>query len=531
MNLAGVATTPGGGTQPAAGKTWHVTSPAPRGYQTVLYLRFDTQGAGDGLEIDEEGCLFEAVFQQKQYNALNAPPLPAASRSLSKDGKAVIVNLGGPRQVVSVTLNPPRTVELHRADGSVQADKAADASGFTDVNFGVQPADASAITVNQVTAVTVLSRPGNPRVGIAATDLQSPAMFWPTPDATGQLQVNAATAFAKALQTFLSDQWGQALERSHIDAAVVIQSDTPCDFEIQKFNVSFHRLLTSFSSGGGKQVLRYAGKQVERQSVSIQLPAGAQVASATVRIDESFQPGKASVSGDDLQEAGQVTQDRGVRISAGDVLSGGQRVTPSGAVSAAAIALGVMALYPGTELTVELQSDQQGLPTGRKLAEAGASLKEAGQAQWVIASLQNPATLPGEPFWILVNAQKGAAILLAESGADAACLLEKDGGVWHEAGRLEGFQAVYRVLQPAAPVQNGQNAAPVVQLSIGGGTASGAPANGSGRVFDIADLLNESLAASRASSPQSATATIPLTFTAGAAGLITVYPPHIAYDV
>jgi hypothetical protein len=522
-----VAATPGGAAGPAAGKTWGVTSPAARGFQAVLYLRFDTQGAGDGLEIDEDGCRFEAVFRQKQYDAL-----PSASLKMSKDGKAVIVNLGGPRQVQSVTLNPPRTVELHRADGIVQADKAADPAGFTDVNFGVQPADGSAIAVNQVTAVTVLSKPGNPRVGIAGADLKSPAMFWPTPDAAGQLQVSASAAFAKALQAFLSGQLGQAPPPEHIDAAVVIQSDAPCDIEIQQFNVRFHRLLASFTGGGGKQVLRYTGKRVERQSVSIQLPAGASVASATVRIDESFHPGKASVSGGDLQEAGQMTQDRGIRISAGDTLSGGQRVTPPGAVTAAAVGLGVMALAPGTELAIELQSDQQGLPSGRKLADASASLQEAGQAQWVIASLENPATLPGEAFWILANAQKGAAVWLAEGGAEAARLLEKDGEVWREAGRLAGFQAVYRLLPPAAPVQNaGPAAAPAVQLSAGGGVTSGTRSNGSGVVFDIAALLNASLAAARAASPEAATATIPLVFTAGAAGLITVYPPHIAYDV
>src|SRR5258708_29443670 len=208
MNLSAVATSPGGVTQPAA-ITWLVNSPAARGYQTVLYLRFETHGTADGIEIDSEACQFEAVFQPLDYNALNAAPIPLATRVLSRDGRAVIVKLDGPRQILVVTVNPPGGVELHRADGLVQADKAADSSGFTAVNFGVQRADASPLVASQVTAVAVRGNPGNPRIGIAATDLTSPAMFWPTPDPSGPLTSHASSAFSTSLQTFCNAHCAQ----------------------------------------------------------------------------------------------------------------------------------------------------------------------------------------------------------------------------------------------------------------------------------------------------------------------------------
>jgi hypothetical protein len=532
MNLSSVATALGGATQLATA-IWTVSSPVARGYQTVLYLRFNTQSATEGVEVDESGCHFEASFQNLDYNALSAAPIPAAQLSMSKDGKAVIVKLDGPRQVLSVSLSSGKPIELHRADGTVQADKAADSSGFTDVNFGVQPVDASSIAANQLTSVNVRGTPSNPRIGLAAPDLKSPAMFWPTADAAGQTAVHTGAAFGKALQTLLAAQWSQALAAhqqnpasaplpDYLDAALVLQSDAPCLVSISQFNVTFHRLLASFPSGSGKQVLRYAGKMVERQSVSIQLPASATVASATLRINESFHPGGAAVTGADLLASGSIAQDRGIRISA----SSAQRASPSNSVAAAGIALGLVALEPGTQLAVELQPDQNSLPTGKKLTAASISLDRVGQLQWAVASFQTPVALPGQPFWILVSVQRGSAVWLVAPGSEPARLLEKSNALWTEVARVDGLQAMNRVLSPAMPA----NLQPPARthLSIGMSELAGALQADGSRLFNAASQINAFLLAHN-QSPQAVT--IPLVFTTGAAGQITVYPPHITYDV
>src|SRR5262249_40335916 len=160
--------------------------------------------------------------------------IPAASLSVSNDGSALIVTLDGPREVRGVSLSPPAKVELHRADGSVQADKASDSSGFTDVNFAVLPRDKNRAAADQVIAVNVRGKPANPRVAIAPPALDSPAMFWPTPDVAGQLDMVASCPIATALQAYLADQWQNAQDANtkdppvplpdHIDAAIVIQS-------------------------------------------------------------------------------------------------------------------------------------------------------------------------------------------------------------------------------------------------------------------------------------------------------------------
>jgi hypothetical protein len=198
-----------------------------------------------------------------------------------------------------------------------------------------------------------------------------------------------------------------------------------------------------------------------------------------------------------------------------------------------------MALAPGAQLAVELQSDQNGAPSGQKIAAASVNLLQAGQQQWVVASLQAPVTLPGAPFWILLSATKGSVLWLLQSGGNPARLFGNTNGIRNETARFDGFEAMARVLPPAAPAasQTGsQIAAPQslpiqAHLSIGAASSPGAPQEDGSRLFNVVSLINAFLAAARAQSPAVTTATIPLVFTTGAAGTITVYPPHVAYDV
>jgi hypothetical protein len=202
-------------------------------------------------------------------------------------------------------------------------------------------------------------------------------------------------------------------------------------------------------------------------------------------------------------------------------------------VRVAGIALGVMALSPGTHLAVELQSDWQGLPSGKRIAGGGASLTRVGEMQWAIVSLKDPALLPGEAFWILTTASKGAAVWLVEAGDDPLRLLENPSGAWNEASRLDGQRALYRLLPPSEAANAGaddQPPPPPVRLTIGGATFAGTLQPDGTRRFHIGSAMNTVLAAARAGQAPDRVA-IPLVFRAGGAGSLTVYPPRIAYNV
>jgi hypothetical protein len=83
----------------------------------------------------------------------------------------------------------------------------------------------------------------------------------------------------------------------------------------------------------------------------------------------------------------------------------------------------------------------------------------------------------------------------------------------------------------AGPNQPEATAAGQARLSIGAGSPAGTLQADGSRLFTFTSQVNALLASARAQSPQATATPIPLVFTAGGGGLITVYPPEIAYDV
>lgn len=543
MKLTTVATSAGGAAVAATSK-WTLTARTERGFRQVLYLRFDMQGVTDGLEIDALGCRFAGTFQPHRYDALNSSPLAAPSFSMSKDGKAVIVQLDGAREIVGVTLAPARAVELHRADGRVQADKSAELAGFIDTHFAVQPVDGGAVSTGQLKTLTVRGRPRNVRIGIAGTDLSSPAIFWPTPDAVGQATLNAGASCGKALQKHLTVQWQDALKAAssnpprplpaHIDAAIVIQADEPCELSISQFEVPYHLLLTSFSPAGDKkQTLRYGGKRVERHSVFLEFPKDAVLSSGVIRVAESLRAGGLEVSGDNLKMSASIDQSRGVELTAGAPEWAAQKLQPATALTVGGLALGLIALQPGTELKIELHTDQHGSPSGRTIGEGRLRIEEPGLQQWCNLRMAKPVVLTSEPAWLLVQATKGAALWLLESGQEPVRRMEQRGGVWVETSRFDQFRALCRFVPPAAPAAQPKQTEPqpsAVLLFVGQQQVNGTVQGDGTRAFPLEARVNQFLVAARAAHQQATTARVELEFVAGAGGSITVYSPHIAYD-
>jgi hypothetical protein len=520
MKLATVAAIPGGAAvSPVA--TWPVAAPVARGYRAVLYLRVDRSGSADAIEIDESGCEFDAVFQPLDYDALHSTP--QAALSLSKDGKAVIVKLDGPRRVLGVALAaPPRPVELHRADGPVQADKAADASNFTDVNFAVQ--FTASVATNQVVSVNVRGMPANPRLAIAGIDLASPELFWPTPGAAGSMNVSAGAAFARALRT--------ALAAPQSEVALIVESDAPCRIAIGKLKAPYRRVLTAFTpQGGGKEVLRYSGKRVERRLLSVTLPSSATVISASLKIDESFRAGAAAATPPEILEPASAASlpDRGILLSAGRTLVAAQRVETGQANRIAAFALALMAVSPGASLAIEVQPEYQGAPSGKKIAEASVTLPQAGVRDWAIASLAAPVAIAGGACWILARAVRGDAVWLTAPGAYPVQAIEGVDGRPEPRAPLGGLEALCRPILQATPeaAQPDGDAPPPGHARAAVGAASASMMNGS---LDLTAPINAYLTAAR-NGPAALLTEVPIAFTAAAAGLITVYSPRIVYDL
>ena len=569
MNLASVAAVQGGALQ-AAVRQWDVITPVAQGplrfFRQVIYLRFAVGSIADGVSIDADTTTLEADFQPYEYDARLSNSSLAASLTPSVDNKALIVELDAPRQALRVQLRAGRTVgskqelEFYRVDGKILAEQATvtvsmqNAAAtlteeFTDIRFALQlkGAGGSSLTASDIEEIHIRSYPTGPRFGVANPDdlleqeeALSVAFFWQEPGElrdADQRHVAADKAFAVGLQRYL-DAYFDALSVSsgthpstdHVDVALVVESDAPCRLNVSAFNIGYHAVVRNFFSAGlkvGKQVLRFAGNQFDTQEVPVLLPRNAQVSSATLQTIESFKPDRVATSNGSGLPAGTPSEKTGVYIGVEKWVA--QGVTPTQAVSASGIALGLLPLANQTELQVELKADWRGEPSGKTVVEGIIALEQAGQRNWVMFLFPKPITLPAQLHWILLKAARGHAIWLAKPGGTPVRVLESSSqmATWTESNVLTGLEALYWIFSRNQQTKD-QPLAPPVTLAIGSATVTGVSVPNDTRTFNLKAALNAYLAQSPSSD---AVLAVPLTFAAATPGLITVHPPHIEYDI
>jgi hypothetical protein len=244
--------------------------------------------------------------------------------------------------------------------------------------------------------------------------------------------------------------------------------------------------------------------------VSVQLPAGATVSKATIATDESLRGDRATNG----SENGAVARRRGVHVG-GDGTSA-VAVTIDDAVSATGIALPLLSLAAGTVVSLELQEDFQGSPSGKRLAGGTASLAAPGDAAWATVFF-DPVVLPSGPLWLVLRAAKGDAVWIGapDEGGSVRVVHTADGAA-PIATALPGLRALYEVFS-----RSGDAAArPATSLSVGGVDVA-ATRDGATATYDFTSALQAALAAGNGA--------VPLAFASAVAGTVTVHPPHIEY--
>ena len=261
------------------------------------------------------------------------------------------------------------------------------------------------------------------------------------------------------------------------------------------------------------RVLRFAGGTVGEAGVAVRLPAGATVSKAQLSTQESLaadRPGTPRRA-----EAGAAAGRSGVHIG-GDGTTA-VSVAVGEAISATGVALPLVALVAGTEVSIELQEDFQGSPSGKRLAAGTAALPTPGAVEQATVFF-DPVVLAAGAVWLVLRAAKGEAVWLAAPSS---------GGSLRVRRTADGDTATETALPDLAPVcelfsrSGAAVGAPASSLAVG--TTVVAPQrDGDRSTYDLAAAL-QALAA--------AGGTIPITLISPVAGTITVYPPHIEYEV
>ena len=260
-----------------------------------------------------------------------------------------------------------------------------------------------------------------------------------------------------------------------------------------------------------KRVLRFPADHAGQAGVGVSLPVGATISKAELSTQESLRGDR---PGDAGAAATASSGRSGVHVSGDDTAA--VSVTVDDAITATGLALPLLALASGTQVSVELRQDDQGAPAGNALATATAALSSPGAVEWSTVYF-DPVVLGSGPVWIVLRAAKGEAVWLAASASDGLHVIRTpDDGASTES-ILPELQPLHQLLSRSGSAADG----PATTLRLGGTTL--APArDGDKSSYDLAAALQPHAAAGGA---------VRLTFTSTAAGTITVYPPHVEYDL
>lgn len=416
---------------------------------------------------------------------------------------------------------------------------AAFATDFTDARFALRLRN-SPITLmaNHLTGLTMRSYPSAPRLGLAEPQaLTAPSFFLRL---TGEIgkdgdanagQVDAGALLAGALQQAVDTFFAQRLDTattnppllpSHFDVALVLESDAPCQLQLDEFRVGYELVRRNFADYAEKRVLRFAGTAVETQRISIPLPGSATVTQATLTVATKLTPAELSDQAmDTVLQGDALTQTTGIHL--GLARWAAQPVTPRQALTASGVMLALVGLTPNAQVTLELYADWQGQPAGEKLTAVTFSLAQSGQRRWQTVSFPEPVLLFAQPYWLLLKAVRGAALWLAQTGTPAVQMVIQETQRWQPLNVIANTQGLLHWLTPVSAAQQ----APFLALHIAETPVLIPPvATDDRQTYELTAALNGALA----NKGTTALVDLPLAITTGAAGLLTLYPPVITYS-
>jgi len=549
MRLTAVSTAPGGSTQTLIGGR-QIVNPAPgvpRRFHLPLFLRFVTGGA-DGIAISAAKTTLQGAFQPLDYDALH-PPQPALKASLANLGGAVAVTLDAPRHVrsIRVTANVPasaKTIDWCRLDGNAITEKptvSATLNGkvatipanvdFRDARFALRLRDPGGATIDldlaHIAEVNVRAYPATPRVGIASAQTpEQPIAFMTLPGEIGttvndgafDASATLATALAAHVDDLRAATPGAPLT-DPLDVALVIASDAPCRLDTTAFAIEARLVQESFSPRAEKVALRFNGGQEQLRSVTIALPSGATVRSASVRAIESFGCDRGPLLNDDVSATGLLHTSTGVAIDSTRWTI--QQIAPSEAITTTGIALALLPLLEQTSLLVEIQEDWHGRPSGKQVAGGTIALDRLGTPGWVALQLPDPITLPTRPHWLMLRAASGHAVWLTQPGSAPLGLL--DGSSLFP---LAGLEARYGFIVLSSIAEQSPLTHPTT-LSIGDAPIVAIPDTKGAMHYDLTAALNAALE----EAADETLPIIPITVTSSLPGFLTLYPPRVEYDL
>ena len=554
--------TPEGGSLSTINGNWVLTLDSATGrFARRFTFALATGGLADGFRWQQNsGCTLS--FPAYDYDA-RAGGAPEGVTLAGAADNGVKVTFPAARTLLRVKIaNALSTdsIEARRVDGDVITEDA-----FTNADHLTNGAELNALDrqlvlrqrrgagtvpfpTTGVQNLFVRSAGANIRVGVVVPAL-SEEVFYLGPDA-GPVLTSPATAsnIGPALATLLQgacDRLTDALEGATLPASVpmtlVIESDTPTRAAIAGFVLRYRLRRERFDDQAPKRVLDFSGQELVTRSLTIDVPHGAALWSATLRMMGPFH----EAAGDDSDDEGETGEpaatpvqasDLGVAVAAGE--SGATRTQLTQAALLQGATVDLAAVADDSSGTVRVHRDENGQP-GEDLCEGTLAPMRAGTRGVVRADFSNPAVVGAGPLWVVVQCGSGALVWLTavptETTAGARVLRRAAGdAVWTAVGAAADRGGVVSFVTPSgAPDATGgaDQAFHGVRLRLGGARLRGAPPlTGSAGEKETHFSLATALTPIVQSAPAGTLVPVALSLVSSERGRVTVYPPLFEFD-
>jgi hypothetical protein len=519
------------------------------------------------------GLADELRWQPQTGFTLSLPTFDYDASASGAPESATVANSGA--DSVRVTFPMPRTllrvkvagaqasdvIEAHRVDGDVITDDAfADAShGTTGATLNAadrqlvlrQKRAGAAVTLRatDIAQLVVRSPAASVRVGIVLPALGS-EVFYLGPDAGAVLtQPTVATQLGPALAALLqgaSDRLGDALEGDLLPGSIamtlVVESDTPAQAHISGFVLRYRLYRGRFTDQAPKRLFEFGGGSLTTRQLAIDVPRGAALWSATLRMMGPFsEPGGDDPGGtggeaeDEPAPLAAPASDLGVELHVGETAATRMTLQQAALVQGATVEL--VALADVGAGRVRLHRDADGSP-GETLGERPFAPLPAGIRRVVRVDFDRPSVVGEGRAWVAVQCDDGALLWLTNNPSPATAgsrVLRRAAGeiVWAAVGAASDRGAAASLTtasEAGADAAVGPPAFHGVRLYLenkrlrGAAPAPGSPGDKETR-FNIVGAVQQIVQSGAGSSVP-----VTLSLMSNERGRVTVYPPEFEFD-
>ena len=552
--------TPEGGSVGAMNGNWVLARDSATGrFVRRFTFALPTAGLADGFRWQSSsGCTLSFPSYDYDARAAGAPE----SVTLANSGSGVKLTFPAARMVLRVQVEDAPSgdvIEARRVDGNAITEDAFASAAHGSNGAPLNAVDrqlvlrqkrgSTAITLgtSRIESVIVQSAAANVRVGVVLQAL-GPEVFYLGPDA-GAVLTNPTTAsnVGPALATLLQgacDRLTDSLEGDPLPASIsmtlVIESDTPTRATISGFLLRYRLFRERFEDEAPKRVLDFAGDTLVTRTVTIDVPRGAALWSATMRMMGAFDEQSDNGSSDETEVEAPSPQreasDLGVAIRAGEAAATRMLLDQAALVQGATVDF--VAAVDGSVGHVRLHRDEGGRP-GEAICEGALAPIRAGARRVVRADFTTPTVMGAGAVWLVVDCESGALVWMTFAPGEASAgnmVLRRAAGdvVWTPVGAAADRGAVASFVTPSgagSPGGRADQAFHGVQLRLGGVRLRGAlPLPGSAGDRETHFSIATAVAPLVQSAPAGTLVPVSLSLVSSERGRVTVYPPAFEFD-